>query len=118
MSNRGNVQQMPEDGFANRRITLPTLATIAVVAAVLHFGQDVFLPLAIAMLITFALSPLVSYLRNRGLPMMATVLAVVTMAFAAVSYTHLDVYKRQAQTFIDRSLTPAASSAALAASGS
>ena len=84
MSNRGNVQQMPEDGFANRRITLPTLATIAVVAAVLHFGQDVFLPLAIAMLITFALSPLVSYLRNRGLPMMATVLAVVTMAFAVI----------------------------------
>lgn len=86
MPNRGNRQQLAagEDSFANRRITLPTLATIAVVAAVLHFGKDVFLPLAIAMLITFALSPLVTYLRNKGLPMLATVLAVVTLAFAVI----------------------------------
>ena len=101
MSNRGNVQQMPEDGFANRRITLPTLATIAVVAAVLHFGQDVFLPLAIAMLITFALSPLVSYLRNRGLPMMATVLAVVTMAFAVIGLFLMIVATQMSQLAVN-----------------
>ena len=86
MTVRGNPSLEPSeiDGFANRRITLPTLATIAVVAAVLHFGRDVFLPLAIAMLITFALSPLVSYLRNKGLPTLATVLAVVTLTFAVI----------------------------------
>lgn len=92
---------MPEDGFANRRITLPTLATIAVVAAVLHFGQDVFLPLAIAMLITFALSPLVSYLRNRGLPMMATVLAVVTMAFAVIGLFLMIVATQMSQLAVN-----------------
>ena len=101
MSNRGNAQQMAEDGFANRRITLPTLATIAVVAAVLHFGQDVFLPLAIAMLITFALSPLVSYLRNKGLPMMATVLAVVTMAFAVIGLFLMIVATQMSQLAVN-----------------
>jgi predicted PurR-regulated permease PerM len=59
------------------------VTTIAVVAA-LQFGRDVFLPLAIATLITFALSPLVTYLRRFGLPMIASVLASVTLAFAAI----------------------------------
>ena len=59
------------------------VTTIAVVAA-LHFGSDVFLPLAIAMLITFALSPLVTRLRSFGLPMIAAVLATVTLAFVAI----------------------------------
>lgn len=62
---------------------LVVLTTIAVFAT-LKFGKDVFLPLAIAMLITFALSPLVSRLRNLGLPMIASVLTTVLMAFAAI----------------------------------
>ena len=59
------------------------VTTIAVVAA-LHLGRDVFLPLAIAMLITFALSPLVNRLRGFGLPMIAAVLAAVAVAFAVI----------------------------------
>ena len=59
------------------------ITTIAIIAA-LRFGQDVFLPLAIAMLITFALSPLVTMLRNFGLPMIGAVLASVTFAFAVI----------------------------------
>lgn len=70
-----------EPGAQSRRITLPKLATIAAVGAVLYLGQEVFLPLAIAMLLTFALSPLVSRLRRHGLPMTASVLAVVFIAF-------------------------------------
>ncbi|MDP3264678.1 MAG: AI-2E family transporter [Tabrizicola sp.] len=64
-----------------RRITLPTLATIAVVAGVLHFGAAVFLPLAIATLISFALSPLVSVFRRRGIGRTLSVLLAVTIAF-------------------------------------
>jgi len=59
------------------------ITTIAIVGA-LHYGRDVFLPLSIAMLITFALSPLVTRLRNFGLPMIASVLATVTLAFAVI----------------------------------
>ena len=67
-----------------RGITLTTLVVIVAVAAILHLGQDVFLPLAMAVLLTFALSPLVSFLRNSGLPHIASVLAAVFVAFSAI----------------------------------
>jgi predicted PurR-regulated permease PerM len=76
---------MTDDPAAPRRISLPRLATIAGVAAVLFLAQEVFLPLAIAMLITFALSPLVSALRKRGVPVIAAVLGVVFVAFAMIA---------------------------------
>ena len=69
--------------FPQRMSGGAAVTTIAVVAA-LHLGRDVFLPLAIAMLITFALSPLVNRLRGFGLPMIAAVLAAVAVAFAVI----------------------------------
>ena len=74
-----------EDAPQARRITLPRLATIVGVAAVLHLGQEVFLPLAIAMLLTFALSPAVSAFRKRGAPLTASVLVVAFLAFSAIA---------------------------------
>lgn len=67
-----------------RGITLTTLIVIVAVAAILHLGQEVFLPLSMAVLLTFALSPVVSFLRNRGLPHIASVLAAVLTAFSAI----------------------------------
>jgi predicted PurR-regulated permease PerM len=73
--------QPPTPGGAIR----PTVVISTIVAvAVLHVGQEVFLPLAIALLITFALSPLVTMLRKLGLPMLLSVLAVVTFAFLLI----------------------------------
>jgi predicted PurR-regulated permease PerM len=69
------------NGWA-RRVSISTMATILVVAAVLHFGSAVFLPLSIATLIAFALSPLVSLLRRNGWPRAIAVLTAVTVAFA------------------------------------
>ena len=40
-------------------VTYPTLITAAATIAALYFGRDVFLPLAVAVLLTFALAPLV-----------------------------------------------------------
>ncbi|MCF1708149.1 AI-2E family transporter [Tabrizicola sp. J26] len=68
-----------------RRITLTQLAAITGVAAVLHVAHEVFLPLAIAMLIAFALSPAVAYLRRAGMPQLLTVIAVVVAAFVVIS---------------------------------
>ena len=68
---------------AGSAAALAVLTLIAVVAA-LRLGRDIFLPLAIAMLITFALSPLVSYLRKFGMPMIAAVLSAVTIAFSVI----------------------------------
>ncbi|PDT43565.1 MULTISPECIES: AI-2E family transporter [Sinorhizobium] len=59
---------------------LPTLAATAATVAVLYFASEVFLPLAIAILLTFALAPVVSRLRRAGLP--RSVAAIVTVATA------------------------------------
>jgi len=60
---------------------LPTLAASAATVAALYFARDVFLPLAIAILLTFALAPAVSRLRRAGCPRSFAVIAVVTAAF-------------------------------------
>ena len=59
------------------------LAVIATVAA-LYFGREIFIPLAVAILLTFALSPLVAALRWIRVPRPAAVIAVVIGAFAAI----------------------------------
>ena len=88
MPNRVETQQGPEFAQPRRPFARNTsgsgVITIIAVVAALHFGKDVFLPLAIAMLITFALSPLVTRMRSIGLPMIASVLTTVTLAFAAI----------------------------------
>jgi predicted PurR-regulated permease PerM len=67
-----------------RRVSWVTSIAICLGAAILHFGAEVFLPLAIATLVTFALSPLVSALRRRGFPRIPAVLVAVTVAFSCV----------------------------------
>ena len=73
------------------------LSAVVGVAAVLFVAQDVFVPLAIAMLITFALAPLVTALRRRGLPLLWTVLIVVAMAFSAMAVFFFVVVSQLAQ---------------------
>ena len=96
MSGTGQVSQQ-DRAVQPGRITLAQLATVVGVATVLYVAQDVFLPLAIAMLVTFALSPLVTALRRRGLPLLWTVLAVVTTAFTTMALFSLVVVSQLAQ---------------------
>lgn len=60
------------------------LATVTLVIAVLHFGEDVLLPIAFAGLLAFLLSPLVVRLGRWGLPKTASIIATVTFAFAVI----------------------------------
>ncbi|PDT53112.1 MULTISPECIES: AI-2E family transporter [Sinorhizobium] len=64
---------------------LPTLAATAATVAVLYFASEVFLPLAIAILLTFALAPVVSRLRRAGLPRSVAVIVTVATAFLFLS---------------------------------
>ena len=80
-----------------RKMTLNTLIGAIIITAVLHVGQDIFLPLAVAVLLTFAISPLVNFLRNRGLPRMVSVLSAVAMAFAAIGIFLLVVVSQLSQ---------------------
>jgi predicted PurR-regulated permease PerM len=63
---------------------LQHLAVLVVVVAALYFGREVFVPLALAVLLSFALAPPVSWLRRHRLPRIPAVLAVVLAAFLAI----------------------------------
>jgi predicted PurR-regulated permease PerM len=68
----------------NRRVNWGTAIAVCLGAAILNFGAEVFLPLAIATLVAFALSPLVSFLRRRGIPHILAVLVAVTISFSII----------------------------------
>src|SRR3954469_14683033 len=56
------------------------LASICVVVAAMYFAQDVLIPLALAVLLTFLLNPLVLRLERRRLGRIPSVIIVVTFA--------------------------------------
>lgn len=64
--------------------TYPPLVGIITAMAALYFGRDIFIPLAIAILLTFALAPGVSWLRKLGIPRPVAVVSVVLAAFASI----------------------------------
>ena len=55
-----------------------------VVIGALYFGRDVFVPLALAGLLSFALAPVIAALRYRGMPRTPAVIAVVILAFLGI----------------------------------
>lgn len=73
-----------DDPGLARSVSLTTLAAAIVIIAVLHVGQEILLPLACAVLITFALGPAVTALRRRRFPHLLSVLTVVSLAFAVI----------------------------------
>ncbi len=78
------VQNDTVEDIRARRVNWSSAISICVGAAILHFGSEVFLPLAIATLIAFAISPLISALRRRGMPRMLAVLTAVTVTFGLI----------------------------------
>lgn len=60
------------------------MATVVTTVAALYFGREVFLPIAIALLLTFALAPVVAGLKRAGVPRLPAVLLSVIGAFAAL----------------------------------
>src|SRR6478735_2741073 len=64
--------------------------TLSLVTAALYFGREVLIPLALALLITFILTPLVQGLQQLRLGRVPAVLIVVLLVFggmAAVAWT-------------------------------
>ncbi|MEO5756790.1 MAG: AI-2E family transporter [Mesorhizobium sp.] len=78
------LENILSDGASHPRTGLPTVATIVTTVA-LYFGREVFLPIAIALLLTFALAPVVAALKRNGLPRLAAVILSVLGAFAALA---------------------------------
>ena len=61
-----------------------SLAALVVVVGALYFGRDVFVPLALAGLLSFALAPVIAALRRRGVPRTPAVITVVMLAFLSI----------------------------------
>ncbi|MER9071717.1 AI-2E family transporter [Mesorhizobium sp. M0904] len=65
--------------------SLPSVASVVTAVAALYFGREVFLPIAIALLLTFALVPMVSALKRAGIPRLPAVIASVLGAFTVLA---------------------------------
>lgn len=68
------------DARAGGSSQLATIAVVALAIAALYYGRDILIPVALAALLAFALEPLATRLRRRGLGRVASVIAVVTLA--------------------------------------
>lgn len=81
---------MAEETLGRGSMTSNTLSARTVmiligVAVILYVGQDVFVPLALALLLTFTLAPIVGFLRKRHVPKIASVLIAVITAFLVIA---------------------------------
>lgn len=65
---------------------MQSLAVLVIVVGALYFGRDVFVPLALAGLLSFALAPGIAALRRRGIPRTPAVIAVVMFAFLSIFF--------------------------------
>jgi predicted PurR-regulated permease PerM len=64
--------------------TMSNLAVGVFVIAALYFAREVFVPLALALLLSFALGPLVMFLRRWHVGRMPSVIAAVLLAFVLI----------------------------------
>ena len=60
------------------------LATAALIIAGLYFGREILVPLALALLLAFALDPIVGWLKRLGLPRIAAVIVVVALSLGGI----------------------------------
>lgn len=64
--------------------TLTMLLIVVVVVAALYFGREIFVPMALAILLAFALALPVRWLRRLGLGRVPAVIVAVSLAFVAL----------------------------------
>src|SRR5262245_53304667 len=71
-------------GVATARQTFFVLASIGLVVAALYLGQRIFVRLALAVLLTLVLGPVVIWLERRGLGRFPAVLSAAVLAFLLI----------------------------------
>lgn len=78
---------------------LATIVLMLITVAVLYVGRDIFVPFALAILLSFLLAPPVAWLRRTRMPRIAAVVLVVATAVALLAGVGF-VVGRQALTLI------------------
>ncbi|MGB3070134.1 MAG: AI-2E family transporter [Ottowia sp.] len=72
---------------APRAPLMNSLVSLAIIVAALYFGRDLLVPLAFAILISFVLDPVVTWLKRFRIPRGAAVTLVVTAALGLIVAT-------------------------------
>src|SRR4051794_31099226 len=123
-SQEGSLRTMKVGSVRRKRgsefSTLVSLATIALVISALYFGKEVFMPFALALLLSFLLTPPVTWLEKLKLGRAPSVVVVLTLALATASgilwlattqftevVAHLPQYRRNLQKKIEAMRNPA-----------
>ena len=75
---------MPRPSPAVRSPRLPTLLVVVLIIAVLYFGREVLVPVALAILLGFLLAPLVRVLERVKLPRTIAAILAICVAVGAV----------------------------------
>ncbi len=78
------IYRLPE-GELRSKLSGRTILILIGVAVILRLGQEIFVPLALSLLLAFTLAPIVSFLRKRSVPKIAAVLLAVVSAFCAIA---------------------------------
>jgi predicted PurR-regulated permease PerM/GAF domain-containing protein len=63
---------------------ISTTGAIVITIGALYFGREIFIPLALAILLGFIMTPPMLWLRRRGVPRILAVFFVVLVAFSAI----------------------------------
>lgn len=81
------LEPMParrQSGFADAGSALTTVLMAVVVVSALYFAREVLVPIALAVIMSFVLAPLVRLLQSWFLPRLVAVAIVVLVAFGAI----------------------------------
>lgn len=102
----GAMRRTPDIPPATPPLTSTAVILLcATTVAALYLGRDVLIPLALAILLSFALGPLVTWLYRRGLPRVPAVLTVMLLVtlliggFAALVASQLTQLGQQLPTY-------------------
>ena len=77
----------PLHGAGRRSSLMSSLVSSAIIVTALYFGRDLLVPLALAILISFVLDPLVTWIKRFGVPRGAAVTLVVGAALGLIVAT-------------------------------
>jgi predicted PurR-regulated permease PerM len=74
-----------ETRFSRARHASPTAIAVGFTIAVLYLGRDILVPLAMAVLLSFLLAPVVAWLERLRVPRIPAVVGAVALAFMVLS---------------------------------
>lgn len=79
---------------ATAREQLWAASALLIISAILYFGRTLLIPMLLAILLSFVLTPFVVYLQKRGLHRILAVTIVMTLALAGIGSLGLAVYSQ------------------------